>query len=91
MSESRLSDGTDAVTSLTPRAHPVGTDPGFFALDRRRWRSLKDQYGGTLSRWYHDLARRDPRGKRRDHAPGSRSIGNRRDDPMDARHEPEQR
>jgi hypothetical protein len=61
MSESRLSDGTDAVTSLTPRAHPVGTDPGFFALDRRRWRSLKDQYGGTLSRWYHDLAAECPR------------------------------
>jgi hypothetical protein len=56
MSDSRLTDGTNAVTSLTPRSHPVGNDPGFFALDRRVWRTVKDQYGGTLSRWYHDLA-----------------------------------
>jgi hypothetical protein len=56
MSDSRLTDGTDAVTSLTPRSHPVGNDPGFFALDRRVWRTVKDQYGGTISRWYLDLA-----------------------------------
>jgi DNA-binding MarR family transcriptional regulator len=56
MSESRLTVGDDAVTPLTPRTHPVGYDPGFFALDRRVWGTLKDQYGSSLARWYLDLA-----------------------------------
>lgn len=64
MSESRLTGGNHAVTSFRAPAPPRpakttrrgGYDPGFFALDRSAWRTLKECHGNRLAYYYHDLA-----------------------------------